>query len=433
MSNLAHDLDSQQSESSPKFTVLCVDDEKSILSSLKRVLRRYSYKVHLANSGAEGLEVLAKEHIDLVISDMRMPVMTGAVFLAEVAKKWPDTVRLLLTGYSDLESTITAVNDGEIYRYISKPWDEEDLVQTIGQALEIKRLTKEKLQLSASLEEKNKELEELNSKLEETVENRTEKIQKTYNQIISVFTQLVELREGKVAAGHSKRVSDLSRATAKVMKMPKKQEVDLFMAALLHDIGKVGLEDKILCEPFNQLSPAEKEQYKLHSRRGMSLLKDLPLMEDAAEIILHHHESYDGSGFPSGLSGDEIPASSQILSICNDYDNLICGRKTGNKLNWDESINIIKERAGQRYDPDVVNAFLEVISQNKVFAEGYTLKEYIIKSANLEQGMVLSNDIVTQNGMILLSKELTLDEKTIGKILDYESSNSEELKIFVYR
>lgn len=129
-----------QTQTSNQQTLLFVDDEANILSALKRLFRPFNYKILTAGSGMQGLELMEKERIDLVISDMRMPEMDGAQFLEQVRMKWPDTVRMLLTGYADISSAVAAINKGEIYRYISKPWEDNELTATVKQALERKQL-----------------------------------------------------------------------------------------------------------------------------------------------------------------------------------------------------------------------------------------------------------------------------------------------------
>lgn len=180
-----------------KHVILFVDDEKSILSSLRRLFRTSPYELLTAISGAEALDILKVRMVDLVVSDMRMPEMDGAEFLTKVASQWPETIRILLTGYSDLESTIAAVNNGRIYRYLSKPWEENDLRMTIHQALEKKTIEKERDRLLLLSSSQNAELLSLNQNLEKTVEARTEQISKTFHQTILIFSQLVELREKK--------------------------------------------------------------------------------------------------------------------------------------------------------------------------------------------------------------------------------------------
>jgi response regulator RpfG family c-di-GMP phosphodiesterase len=426
MSSPAEVLETNEQE----FTILCVDDEKSILSSLRRLFRTHPYQIITAESGDEGLKILEKKHVDLIISDMRMPQMTGAVFLAEVSKRWPDTIRILLTGYADLESTIAAVNDGAIYRYISKPWDENDLLITIKRGLEIKSLEAERNKLLEITKSQNDELQELNSKLEGMVDDRTETIQKTYNEIISVFTQIIELREGLSSNGHAKRVSELTRKISKVLKLSKKEEVDIYMASLLHDIGKVGLEDSIIKEPYNQLSPKQKEEYRRHTVTGPAILGSLPLLTNASKIIRSHHERYDGTGYPDGLLGNDIPIGAQLIAIANDYDDLICGTQSGSKMDWKSVIQLIQDRSGEHYAPNVVKAFMEVM---KVENDENAIKEYVTASKNLEPGMILSRDLLTESEILLLSKGQELDEHIIEKIQEHEHENSESLNIYILK
>src|SRR5574337_781975 len=203
-------------------TLLLVDDEPSILSSLRRLLRPVGYRIHTAESGRAGLELLEREPVDLVISDMRMPEMDGAKFLEQVRLRWPQTMRLLLTGYADMSSTIAAINRGEIYRYVAKPWDDNELMLIVRDALEHRRLENENARLLALTQEQNDALRELNSSLEEKGRERTteleqvnsflnvanDKLKQNFVVSIKMFTGLMELRGGAMA-GHSRRVADL--------------------------------------------------------------------------------------------------------------------------------------------------------------------------------------------------------------------------------
>jgi response regulator RpfG family c-di-GMP phosphodiesterase len=151
----------------PQWAVLCVDDEQNIVSSLRRIFRQHSFRVLTATSGAEALGLLEREPVDVVISDMRMPEMDGAQFLEQVRNRWPDTVRLLLTGYADMEATIGAINRGEIYRYIAKPWNDDDVVTTVRRGLERKTLERENKRLEALIQRQNAKLRDLNASLED--------------------------------------------------------------------------------------------------------------------------------------------------------------------------------------------------------------------------------------------------------------------------
>ena len=158
------------SEATAPPTLLFVDDEPGILSALRRLFRPHGYRIFIAEGGAAGLEVLEKEQIDLVISDMRMPEMDCARFLEQVFKRYPETVRILLTGYADITATIEAVNKGQIYRYVSKPWNDQELLLTVQQALDLKALQREKLRLEALTVRQNDALKALNLSLEEKVQ-----------------------------------------------------------------------------------------------------------------------------------------------------------------------------------------------------------------------------------------------------------------------
>ena len=168
------------SETLAPATLLFVDDEPGILSSLRRLFRPHGYRILVAESGALGLAELEKTPVDLVISDMRMPEMDGATFLKAVRQRWPDTVRILLTGYADVTSTVAAINEGEIYRYVSKPWDDNEIVNTVREALERYRLKQENLRLTALTQSQNEELKGLNASLEQKVAERTPSCKAAY-------------------------------------------------------------------------------------------------------------------------------------------------------------------------------------------------------------------------------------------------------------
>ncbi|MGH7290971.1 MAG: response regulator, partial [Myxococcota bacterium] len=204
-------------------TVLCVDDEPSILSAMKRLFRSSGHRVLTAESGAAALALLETETVDLIISDMRMPMMTGAELLSQVRTRWPEITRLLLTGYADIDSTISAINEGQIHRYIAKPWKDSEILGTVAEAFERKALVAEKNRLEALSIRQNEELKALNATLEQKVEERTaelaqlnDRLKKNYFNSIKSFSNLIELRGGQLV-GHSRKVADLARRTAKTL------------------------------------------------------------------------------------------------------------------------------------------------------------------------------------------------------------------------
>ena len=426
-------------------TILCVDDEPNILSSLRRLFRTKGYQVRTAESGSAGLALLEAEPIDLVISDMRMPEMDGARFLEHVREGWPDTVRLLLTGYADVNSIIEAINRGEIYRYITKPWDDHDIVLIVRQALERQALEKERQRLEALTAHQNEELKALNAGLEEKVEARTaelrvandalqganDRLKNSFITSIKVFSTLIEMRGGNLA-GHSRRVADLCRRIALKLQLDNKQAQEIFVAGLLHDIGKVGFADELLTTPIPMMSTRQLDAYRKHTERAEHLLLPLQDLRGAAEIIGSQLERFDGAGFPERLREQGIPMSARILALASDYDNLQIGTLAQRCFSPDEAKTVIVQSSGKRYDPEVVAAFLETLGGvAREEAEQKRTGEMSVEARNLEVGMVLSRDLITPSGLLMLSTDHVLDERMIGKIIDFEKSGGMQLFAFI--
>jgi len=410
-------------------SLLLVDDEASILSSLRRLLRPAGYKIHTAESGKAGLEVLEREPVDLVISDMRMPEMDGARFLEHVRQRWPHVTRLLLTGYADISSTVAAINRGEIYRYIAKPWDDNDLTLIIRDALDRQRLQAENARLHALTQQQNEELKALNADLERKVEERTaalehangsltqanDRLKQNFLVSIKTFSGLMELRGGGVA-GHSRRVADLARKLAGRSDVDAKGRQDIFLAGLLHDIGKIGFSDTVLAKPVSKMNSDEMAQYRKHATAGEAALMPLDELKDAATIVRFHHERFDGAGFPNGLQGLAIPIGARILAVVNDYDALQIGTLAEKRLNQDDALAMLVRGRSRRYDPQVVDAFVEMLGG--VAAEPPSC-DFEVPVANLQIGMVLARDLVGRDGALLLAADYILDESLVRQIQNY--------------
>ena len=407
-------------------TVLCVDDEPNILSALKRLFRGKGWQTVTADSGQAGLALLETQAADLVISDMRMPEMDGAQFLAQVRARWPGTLRLLLTGHSDVKAIIDAINRGEIYRYITKPWDDNDIVLIVRQALERQALAQEKQRLEALTAQQNRVLKELNASLEAKVEARTSELRLANEQLkanfvtsIKVFSTLLEMRGGNLA-GHSRRVADLARRIAVKLNLDGKLVQQIFVAGLLHEIGKIGFFDELLNTPVAMMTPEQLEVYRKHAVQAELLLLPLPDLRDAAEIITAQFERFDGSGFPAQLSGEQIAIGARILSLASDYDNMQIGTLTQTKLKPEEARIIVTHSSGKRYDPKVVAAFLSLFEEPKPeIVRKDIVSEVALGIDDLKPGMVLSRDLVTPSGMLMLSAGHQLDARLIGKIASF--------------
>jgi response regulator RpfG family c-di-GMP phosphodiesterase len=427
------------------LTILCVDDEPNILSSLRRLFRAKGFQIRVAESGQAGLALLETEAVDLVISDMRMPEMDGAQFLAQVRVRWPDTVRLLLTGYSDITSIIDAINRGEIYRYITKPWDDNDIVLIVRQALERKALEQERKRLEALAARQNEELKTLNASLEAKVEARTtelrvanesllsanEKLKSNFVTSLKVFSTLIEMR-GDSLAGHSRRVADLSRRIALKLQLDGKQVQEIFVAGLLHEIGKVGFADELLRTPVAMMKPEQLDAYRKHAVQAEQLLLPLQDLRAASEIITAQFERFDGTGFPERLGEKTIPIGARILSLASDFDNMQIGTLTQRRLSPEEARIIIVHSSGKRYDPEVVAAFVNVLGGvPREEAERERSGEIPVIARELQVGMVLSRDLITPSGLLMLSAEHVLDDRLIRKIMAFEKSGGMQLTAYI--
>ena len=425
-------------------TILCVDDEPNILAALKRLFRPAGYRILTADSGPAGLLLLEAEPVNLVISDMRMPEMDGAHFLEQVRARWPDTVRLLLTGHADVGAIIEAINRGEIYRYITKPWDDNDILLLVRHALERRALEQEKQRLEELALRQNDALKALNATLEARVVARTAELTSTHDALllangklkanfitsIKVFSQLIDMRAGQLG-GHLRRVADLARKIGQKMALSDKEMQDLFVSSLLHDIGKIGFSDELLAMPVDLMRGEDLIRYRKHPLRAEQLLMPLVELRDVASILRAQLERFDGAGFPDSAAGFSIPIGARILMLASDYDNLQQGALTTRHLRPEEARALILHQSGKRYDPQVVAAFSSVVTGALDQTKEVMPDEERIGVPGLLPGMVLARDLLSFDGLLLLSADHVLDERLIDQIREFDKSGAGRLHIHV--
>ena len=427
-------------ESKPVATLLCVDDEANIVAALKRLFRPHGYRVLTAQSGADGLCILAEEAVDLVISDMRMPEMDGAQFLEQVRARWPDSVRILLTGYADVDSTVAAINKGEIYRYLSKPWNDQEVLLVVRDAIERRQLERENRRLEELTRRQNVDLQQLNEGLEALVEQRTVEMRRALDSLaeangklksgfltsIKVFSNLIELREGR-EAGHSRRVAELARRMAQRLAMSQAEIQEVMLAGLLHDVGKIGLPDAAMAKPESHMNAEERAQLRKHPARGEAALMALDQLRGVAALLRSHHERFDGQGYPDGLRGKAIPLGARILAVANDFDALQLGRMNPRRHTAAEARALIQLAAGKRYDPSVVAAFLELVGT----PEAAPPREMGLAVGSLQPGMALTRDLISREGVLLLAADYVLDAALIAQFLEFEQTAGERLTVHI--
>lgn len=425
-------------------TLLLVDDEEKILASLSRLLEEEpDLTVLTCSSASEGLKVLEHQKVDLVISDMRMPGMDGATFLTLAAKSWPDTARILLTGFADIKSTIQAINEGGISRYIAKPWNDDDFLRRVREVLEVKQLREYNQHLLRIKEDQRQKLEELTSKQETIIKSRTaeleqtasqldlayQELQESYFQSVPLLANLIELHE-RHKKNHAKRVADITRIIAKEMQVSDRDLREYYVGAMLHDIGKIGIDQSILGKSSIEMTAIELKRYQQHTLLGESALLSFDPLREAAQIVRCHHERFDGKGFPNKLSGDAIPLGARIVAVANDYDNLqLPTNMLGKALSELQAHEYIIQEAGKRYDPEIVRLFDRAIDRVRQLMTRD--KEMVLTLDKVQPGMVLSQNLINHHGLVMLASGHTITEAHIKKLVQFEAAFDTRLKIAI--
>lgn len=318
-----------------KLKVLLVDDEEDNLALLHRTLRQ-DFEILKTTSPLEGLKMLDENHVDLIISDHKMEEMDGVEFLKRSYEKYPNCVRLLVTAYSDSSILISAINYGKIYRYIRKPWDPAELLLTVKAAAEYFLLKKENNRLIYDLKE-------------------------LFYGTINAIMEALDAKDS-FTLGRSRRVTFFSLKMAEEMQLMPYEVGKLELAGLLHDIGMIGVSEDVL-NKTEALTPDEFEDIKKHVNYGVKILEDIKQLKGVVEIIKYHHERFDGTGYPHGLKGDEIPLNARIIAIADAYDSMVSKRSYREGLVHEDAMRRIEEQSGHQFDPQVVGIFKSIIPE----------------------------------------------------------------------
>jgi putative two-component system response regulator len=331
--------------------ILVIDDEPANLRLLRRVLGD-DYEVFAAQSGPEGLEMLKGEDIALIITDQRMPGMSGVQVLEASQSIRPEAIKILLTGYTDIQALIDAINSGNVYKYIQKPWDAEDLKLTVKRAVETYNLRRRNEQLVIQLQGALSQLETVS---------------------IGTIRALADALDAKCdyTSGHSLRVSRYAITIGKRAGLTDQELRDLEIAGILHDIGKIGVPESILWKPA-RLDPEEQKIMSIHPVRSAQMIEDIPLLQRSRSWVLHHHEYLDGSGYPDHLEGDNIPIGARIILVADAYDAMTSDRPYRKSIGYERAAGELKKYAGRQFDPELVEALLSEVGENgeKLATEG---------------------------------------------------------------
>ena len=317
--------------------ILIVDDEENNLALLNRTLR-HDFEIFKTTSPLEALKILKenKSEIDLIISDHKMEEIDGVEFLKRSYEIYPHCVRLLVTAYSDSQILIDAINYGKIYRHIKKPWEPSELLMIVKTAVEYSQLKKENDRLIYDLKE-------------------------LFSGTINAIIETLDAKDS-FTMGRSRRVTFIALKMGKYFNLPIEEFGKIELAGLLHDIGMIGIPEDILNKTA-ELTTEDFEAIKKHVEHGVKILEDIKQLKDVVEIIKYHHERFDGSGYPFGVKGDDIPLNARIIAIADAYDSMISKRSYRKGLTHEEALKNIELKSGEQFDPIIVEAFKSILPE----------------------------------------------------------------------
>ncbi|AMV72254.1 response regulator [Desulfuromonas carbonis] len=313
-------------------TVLFVDDEENILSSLKRLFQKSDIQVLTATSGSEALEILRRMDVAVMVSDQLMPGMKGDELLVKARSVSPDTVRIMMTGHGDLPTALQAINSGEVFRFLLKPWENQILRNIIEEALARHLLFR-------------------------SMRNAEEST-------LLALAQTIELKDS-YTRGHCERVADYALRLAAALDFSEDRSRKIKFGSWLHDCGKIGVPESIL-NYKGPLTANETETMRNHPRWGAEVATQAHLPAEVVNIILYHHERFDGSGYPHGITGAEIPLEARIVAIADVFDALRTDRPYEEGKSLEEAIEILRQLCGRSLDPELTDRFIQLVADAPV-------------------------------------------------------------------
>lgn len=321
--------------------ILIVDDEEGVRRLLKRKLLSQGYRCEEAGSAYQALDELRNKAIGLVILDIKMPGKSGVQLLPEIRASYPDTMVIMATALTDTSTAIYCMKQGA-YDYITKPFNLDEVVLSVDKALEKRRLVLENRDYQQHLEQK--------------VEEQARKIRASFLNAITSLAYALEAKD-KYTSGHSQRVAEISVAIARDLGLPQDSINKIELAGQVHDIGKIGVRESIL-HKLGKLSAEEFQHIKYHCEVGGRILTPIVEDEEILKIVRHHHERYDGNGYPDGLFGEAIPLGARILAVADSYDAMTSERPYRQAMSAETACAEIGHGKGTQFDPEVADVFL---------------------------------------------------------------------------
>lgn len=417
-------------ETAAPASILIVDDEELILFAVKELLSAEDYHVSTALNAEEALMRLQEQKFALVLTDQRMPGMSGLEFLQKARQIQPDVTRVLMTGALDLATVIDAINQGEIYRFIVKPWIKEELLATVKNAVQRYELIEQNTRLQQATQAMNRELASLNQSLAQKVTREAQQNRQLaeMNQALEQNLQRsVELCLKTMATFYpslgvqAKRVLELCQSMAEGLQLPANQRQVLEISALLHDVGLVGVPRRLIRlwqKNPEVLSSAELALVQQHPVMGQELASFIHNLSEVGDIIRYHHERFDGTGYPDKLAGENIPWLARLLAVAATY--------AGFEGSDADAIDTIRRESGRAFDPEAVRVLIRYLRPTT------PRKEREVPMSELRAGMVLAKGIYTANGLLLIPEGQVLNDLYLDKLRNHNRVNPIKQSLLVY-
>ncbi len=348
-----------------KGYIICVDDDLAMLEQLWQQLVDLTSSTHevvMAKSGEEALQTLYDLHhkgktVEMVITDLIMPGMSGDRLLEIVHAQFPFIVKILLTGHTGLDSALYCINNANLDKYISKPWQIEDLHMTVTSLLRQFRLRRDNESLLESLQLRNLQLK---SALRELRKAQRE-VETSYIQTLQSLAAALDAKDPNTA-GHSERVARWAAMIARRVKLLREEIEDIRAVALLHDIGKIGMPEKIL-NKSGRLTTEEMDMVKMHPIIGAQILEPIVSFARYVPIVRHHHEWYNGKGYPDGLGGKDLPLAVWITALADAFDAMTSNRPYRKMQSLDFAYGQMIEGMNAQFSPECVRIFMEILQE----------------------------------------------------------------------
>jgi putative two-component system response regulator len=405
--------------------ILVVDDETRNTELVGRFLRMKGFSVTTANDGAKALETLDKLVPEVVLLDIRMPGMSGIECLRELKKRFPSMEVVMATAVGEVETAVECMQAGA-FGYLNKPLDLQSVYTEVNRALEHRDLVLKVKDYQANLEQKveerTKEIQLLNGRLKDNFLNS-----------IRMLISLIE-RYDPFLGGHLRRVAQLAGETAKMLNLPRKDILDLEMAALLHDLGTVSIPKNLMETPFGNLTAGEIKFIKQHPVFAQNILSPMSELDNAGLIIRSHLERLDGTGFPDGQVDEKIPYGSKILGAVNAYDEIVYRRRfTAEKLDTDETREEFAFKhlfglSGKFYSRIITEALRDAVQRSNM----RTRRMVKAVLADLKPGMVVAQNIYTKGGTLLLARGVPIEKGVIRQITNFRELDliADDFRVF---